>query len=87
MAVIWLPNALRHLASDNRTVSVHGPTVKDCLANLSEEYPEVEDALFSGGMLKPGISIAVGGQIVALGLRYPVQENDEIFVVPQFEGG
>ncbi len=85
--VVWLPSALRHLAGDARTVNVPGTTVKACLAALIEAHPGVEEALFIGGMLKPGVSIAVGGEIVALGMLHPVQDTDEIFILPPFEGG
>ena len=40
-----------------------------------------------GDRLKPGIAVAVNGQVSQLGHLQPLQEDNEVFFVPAIGGG
>ena len=49
------------------TVEMEGRTVRRLIVALDETYPGLKDALMDGDRLKPGIAVAVNGQISHLG--------------------
>ncbi len=69
------------------TVQAEGRTVKRLVLALDETYPGVKDALMDGDRLKPGVAVAVNGQVSQLGHLQPLQENNEVFFVPAIGGG
>ena len=69
------------------TVEMEGRTVRRLILALDEEYPGLKDALMDGDRLKPGIAVAVNGQVSQLGALQPLQENNEVFFVPAIGGG
>ena len=69
------------------TVEMEGRTVRKLIAALDDTYPGLKDALMDGNRLKPGIAVAVNGQISHLGPLQPLEENNEVFFVPAIGGG
>ena len=69
------------------TVEMEGRTVRRLVVALDKSYPGLKDALMDGDRLKPGIAVAVNGQISHLGLLQPLQEDNEVFFVPAIGGG
>ena len=69
------------------TVKMEGRTVRRLVVALDESYPGLKDALMDGNRLKPGIAVAVNGQISHLGPLQPLEENNEVFFVPAIGGG
>ena len=68
-------------------VEMEGRTVRRLIVALDEAYPGVKDALMDGDRLKPGIAVAVNGQVSQLGPLQPLEENNEVFFVPAIGGG
>ena len=68
-------------------VEAEGRTVRKLLIALDETYPGLKAALVDGDKLKPGIAVAVDGQISHLGLLQPLTDENEVFFVPAIGGG
>ena len=68
-------------------VEMEGRTVRRLIVALDETYPGLKDALMESDRLKPGIAVAVNGQISQLGALQPLEENNEVFFVPAIGGG
>ena len=68
-------------------VEMEGRNVRRLIAALDDTYPGLKDALMEGDRLKPGIAVAVNGQISHLGHLQPLEENNEVFFVPAIGGG
>ena len=49
--------------------------------------PGLKDALMDGDRFKPGIAVAVNGQVSHLGPLQPLEEDNEVFFVPAIGGG
>ena len=69
------------------TVKMEGRNVRKLIAALDDTYPGLKDALMDGNRLKPGIAVAVNGQISHLGPLQPLQEDNEVFFVPAHRRG
>ena len=68
-------------------VEMEGRNVRKLIAALDDTYPGLKDALMDGDRFKPGIAVAVNGQISHLGPLQPLEENNEVFFVPAIGGG
>ena len=74
--------------TDNqRTVEVEGKTVGECLKLLIERFPQL--TLFDeDGELLVYIAIAVNGELAyPVRLDKPVNDSDELSIIPTIDGG
>ena len=69
------------------TVETEGRNVRRLILALDKTYPGLRDALMDGDRLKPGIAVAVNGQVSQLGVLQPLEENNEVLFVPAIGGG
>lgn len=87
MPTVWIPKAMQTYTGGKETVEMEGRTVRRLIVALNETYPGLKDALMDGDRLKPGIAVAVNGQVSQLGHLQPLQEDNEVFFVPAIGGG
>ena len=87
MPTVWIPKAMQIYTGGKETVEMEGRTVRRLIVALDESYPGLKDALMDGDRLKPGIAVAVNGQISHLGPLQRLEENNEVFFVPAIGGG
>jgi molybdopterin converting factor small subunit len=87
MPTVWIPKAMQTYTRGKETVEMEGRTVRRLIVALDETYPGLKDALMDGDRLKPGIAVAVNGQISHLGPLQRLEENNEVFFVPAIGGG
>ena len=87
MAVVVVPPLLRPLTGDADRIEVEGATLRRVINELEARYPGVKARLVEGNKIRPEISIAVNGGIVAAGLVEPIAEHDEIVIIPAISGG
>ena len=87
MPTVWIPKAMQSYTGDAETVEMEGRTVRKLIVALDESYPGLKDALMDGDRLKPGVAVAVNGQVSQLGALQPLQEDNEVFFVPAIGGG
>ena len=87
MPKVRLPKSMQSFTGGKETVTASGPTVRRLVLVLDETYPGLKNALLDGDRLKPGLAVAVNGQISPLGALQPLQEDNEVLFVPAIGGG
>ncbi len=87
MARVFIPALLQNLSGGKSPVEAGGGTVEEVIENLDRLCPGLKDRFVEGGQLRPGISVAVDGEITPAGLRERVEPDSEIHFVPAVKGG
>ncbi len=87
---IEIPSALRPQAGDNSSVDVQGGSIKEALASLTTQYPDLGKRLYkTEGELNRFINIYVNDEDIRFleNLDTPVKAGDDIAIVPAIAGG
>ncbi len=87
MPVVFIPSLLQPFAGGRSEVPVAGATVREAIDNLLERCPQLADRLLENGRLRGNLSIAVDGEIAAMGMLDPVDEDSEIHFLAAISGG
>lgn len=89
MPTVWIPPLMRSLSNNQTKVVVAGQTVRQVIENLEQRFPGMMDRLMQDGQVKPGIAVAIDGEVnnEGISLRTPVDEQSEIHFVPAISGG
>lgn len=90
MPKIAIPTALRRYAGEQAAVTVEGTTIKDALASMTAQYPDLQKHLFDAeGKLRSFVNVYVNDEDI----RYqkqdatPISEDDDISIIPSIAGG
>ncbi|CAB5082059.1 hypothetical protein D3OALGA1CA_297 [Olavius algarvensis associated proteobacterium Delta 3] len=86
---IHLHKSQRHLADGKASVDVAGRTVNACLADLIQQYPDLESQLFENSRrLKKNVEIYLNLESAYPDeLAKPVRDGDEIHITLILSGG
>ena len=86
---VTIPTALRRFADNQASVAVQGKTISEVLNNLTTQHAQLRQHLYADdGKLRNFVRIYVNDEdIRAKGDNTPVNENDEISIVPSIAGG
>jgi molybdopterin synthase sulfur carrier subunit len=90
MAVsVKIPTQLREATDGDSTASVEGSTVGEVLDSLYERYAELRSRIAEDGGLRRFVNVYVGGEDIRFldGLETPVQDGDEVTILPAVAGG
>jgi sulfur-carrier protein len=87
MAQVFIPAALRPLTNGLGSIEVPGATVGEVIDNLDRQFPGTKDRLCQHGLIRPGISVAVGGSVSSLGMLQRTEPHSEIHFLPAIGGG
>ena len=90
MAVsVKIPSQLREATDGDSTASVEGSTVGEVLDSLYERYGELRSRIAEDGGLRRFVNVYVGGEDIRFldGLETPVQDGDEVTILPAVAGG
>lgn len=90
MTKVLLPTVLRQHAQGVRSVEVAGETVGAALADLANQHPQLGQQLLDDqGELKNYINVFVGDENIRdrQGAQTPLDDRDEILIVPALAGG
>src|SRR4051812_28099267 len=87
MATVFIPALMRDLTGGQDTVVVTGATVRELVRNLEARFPGAARRLCAGDLLRPGMAVAVDGQLATLGLSQPVGGTSEVHFLPAIAGG
>ncbi len=87
MPRVFVPVPLQHLTGGTADVVVAGKTVRSVLENLDAAFPGVGDHLRNGDGLRPGLAVAVDGNMSSQGLLQKVREHSEVHFVAAIGGG
>ena len=87
MAKVWIPSLMRDLTAGQTVVTVRGSTVRQVIDNLEAKFPGTKSRLLKGDSLKPGIGIAIDGEMARYGLTEKVNSTTELHFLPAVSGG
>jgi molybdopterin synthase sulfur carrier subunit len=90
MAKIKIPTPLQKLTKDKAEVEANGKTVLDLIKNLDKEYPGIKERIYGeDGKVRRFINIYVNEEDIRFtkGDETPINENDEVSIVPAIAGG
>jgi molybdopterin/thiamine biosynthesis adenylyltransferase/molybdopterin converting factor small subunit len=88
--MVYIPTPFRRLAGNQTYVSAEGSSVAEVLDNLTSQYPALRHMIFDARDEVPGhINIYVNNQEInsLQGRETPVEEGDEVAVIPAIAGG
>ncbi len=84
---LWVPAIHRDLTGGNEIVEVSGTDVGSALDAAEIIYPGLQARLVEDGRLRPGIVVAVDGDVKPQGLRCRLDRPSEIHFVRAAAGG
>ena len=90
MPKVKIPTPLRQYAGGNAEVEVGGQTAGDALGNLTSEYPQLQQHLYTGdGKLRSFVNVYKGDEDIRYldGPDTEVSEGDELSIIPSIAGG
>ena len=90
MPKVKIPTPLRQYTGGSSEVEVGGQTAGDALGNLSEEYPDLRQHLYTGdGKLRSFVNVYKGDEDIRYldGPDTEVSESDELSIIPSIAGG
>ena len=90
MPKIKIPTPLRQYTQGNSEVEVGGATAGETLGNLTEEYPDLRQHLYTGdGKLRSFVNVYKGEEDIRYldGTDTEVSDNDELSLIPSIAGG
>ncbi len=89
MAQIKIPTPLRAYTDNSAKVDTTGATVAEALGNLVEQYPELEQHLFSDGKLRNFVNVFIGDEDIRFldGVDTEIEADEDLRIIPSIAGG
>jgi sulfur-carrier protein adenylyltransferase/sulfurtransferase len=86
---VTIPTALRRFADNQASVEVQGKTITEVLDTLTRQHTQLRQQLYDGdGKLRNFVRVYVNDEdIRAKGDNAPLNDGDEISIVPSIAGG
>ena len=87
MPLVFIPSLMRSLTENQDRVSVEGKTLRQIVDNLEAAYPGMKELIVQDGRVRPGLALAINGEIATTGLMAQVDEGAEVQILPAIGGG
>jgi molybdopterin converting factor small subunit len=87
MPLVFIPSLMRNLTENLDRVTVDGATLRQVVENLDARYPGFKDVIVQDGRVRPGLALAINGEIATTGLMAKVAEGAEVQILPAIGGG
>ena len=87
MPRVFIPPLLRTLTDNVEEVEVDAKNVRQVIEQLETRFPGIRSRLCEDDALKPGISVAVDGNVSLLGMLQKVGPQSEVHFLPAIGGG
>ncbi len=89
MTTIRIPTPLRPYTANQSSVAVSGDSVGIALADLTRQYPDLQQHLFDGDELRSFVNIYLNKEDVRHldGKDTAVSEDDTLMIIPSIAGG
>ena len=90
MPKVKIPTPLRQYTGGDSEVEVGGATAGEAIGNLTEEYPDLRQHLYTGdGKLRSFVNVYKGDEDIRYldGPDTEVSESDELSIIPSIAGG
>ncbi len=87
MPRVFIPPLARPLTGGFDELDVEGTNVRQVIEELERRFPGIGSRLCDDDGLKPGLTVAVDGNVSSLGLLQKLRENSEVHFLPAIGGG
>ncbi len=87
MPVVWIPSLVRDVTGGRERVEAEGQTLRDVLDKVEVAYPGFRDRVCEEGRIRPGLAVAVDGEVTDGGLRQELEPHSEIHFIAAVSGG
>lgn len=90
MTTLKIPTPLRYYTDGQAEVNVHGSDVAAAMRNLVEQYPTLEQHLYSSkGEMRAFVNLFLGENNIKdlQGLETPLEDGDTLRLIPSIAGG
>lgn len=87
MARVFIPPLLKSMTDGEVALDIEAGSVRQVIEQLEARFPGVRDRLCEDGALKPGLTVAVDGNVSSIGLLQKVGETSEVHFLPAIGGG
>ena len=87
MPTVFIPPGLQSLTGGAETVEVESLAVDRIIDELDARFPGVRDRLIEDDDLKPGLTVAVDGNVSPIGLLQRAKPESEVHFLPAIGGG
>jgi molybdopterin converting factor small subunit len=87
MPRVFIPPLLRPLTGGVEALDVEAANVRQVVAELEARFPGIGERLCEGDRLKPGLTVAVNGNVSSRGLLEKVAPDREVHFLPSIGGG
>ena len=90
MATVRIPTPLRKLTQGKEEVLAQGATIGELLADLERQYPGIKERICDDkGAVRRFVNVFANDEDIRFlkNLETPVQDKDEISIVPAIAGG
>jgi sulfur-carrier protein len=90
MPKVKIPTPLRQYTGGNPQVEVGGATAGEAMRNLTQEYPDLRQHLYTGdGKLRSFVNVYKGDEDIRYldGADTEVSDGDELSIIPSIAGG
>ncbi len=90
MPKVKIPTPLRQYTGGNAEVEVGGASAGEAMRNLTQDYPDLRQHLYTGdGKLRSFVNVYKGDEDIRYldGPDTEVSEGDELSIIPSIAGG
>ena len=87
MASVTIPSNLRSFCEGAAHVEVPAASIEELLRNIDARCPGFYARVVEGGILRPELAFAVGGEVIRLALHDRLEPDADITIVPALGGG
>ena len=87
MPRVFIPPLLKPLTAGEEIVEVEAKNVRQVIEELENRFPGIREKLCEEDELKPGLTVAVDGNVSSLGLLQKVSDDSEVHFLPAIGGG
>ncbi len=87
MPRVFIPPLLKPLTAGEEIVAVKAKNVRLVIEELDNRFPGIREILCEEDELKPGLTVAVDGNVSSLGLLQKVSDDSEVHFLPAIGGG
>jgi len=89
MASIKIPTPLRAYTHGEATIAVSGSTVKEALADLVTQHPELRQHIYEGDTLRKFVNVYLGEEDIRFlnGVETALEGDAKLRIIPSIAGG